>query len=263
MDSSFQWSWNKPGPTTTWAYFPATVSDIYPNGTDVFTLYVQFAPRTEVDSASSVTFRDSMLNQDDNSCIVFTTTNFVSSPLPIQLASFKAAILSSEDVSLNWTTISETNNYGFFVQRNGVDLKFIAGHGTTLQSHSYAYTDYPWPGRYQYRLKQVDLDGTSTLSEAILMDVIAPLPTEFVLSQNFPNPFNPTTEIAFSIRKESSVSLRVYDILGREVATLVSENRKPGQYTERFDGSRMASGVYMYVLRSSEGQLTSRMILSK
>jgi hypothetical protein len=85
----------------------------------------------------------------------------------------------------------------------------------------------------------------------------------FALKPNYPNPFNPSTQIAFSITKEGPVSLRVYDILGREVATLVNENRKPGQYTERFDGSRVASGVYMYVLRSSEGHLTSRMLLSK
>jgi hypothetical protein len=85
----------------------------------------------------------------------------------------------------------------------------------------------------------------------------------FALKPNFPNPFNPSTRISFSITKEGPVTLRVYDILGREVATLVNETRKPGQYTERFDGSRLASGVYMYVLRSSEGQLTSRMILSK
>lgn len=85
----------------------------------------------------------------------------------------------------------------------------------------------------------------------------------FALKPNYPNPFNPSTQISFSITKEGAVSLRVYDILGREVATLVNENRKPGLYTERFDGSRMASGVYMYMLKSSEGHLTGRMILSK
>jgi hypothetical protein len=186
-----------------------------------------------------------------------------SAPLPIQLASFKAATLSGNGVSLTWTTFSETNNYGFYVQRNGVDLKFIAGHGTTLDQHSYSYTDNPVPGQYKYGLKQVDLDGTAALSETILMDVAAPVPTKFVLNQNYPNPFNPSTQIAFSITKESPVSLRVYDVLGREVATLVNENRKPGQYTERFDGTRLASGVYMYVLQTAEGRLTSRMILSK
>ena len=83
------------------------------------------------------------------------------------------------------------------------------------------------------------------------------------LEQNYPNPFNPATQISFAITMEGPVSLRVYDILGREVATLVNENRKPGQYTERFDGSRLASGVYMYVLESGDCRLTGRMVLTK
>jgi hypothetical protein len=86
---------------------------------------------------------------------------------------------------------------------------------------------------------------------------------KFALNQNYPNPFNPSTRISFSITKPGFVTLRVYDILGREVGTLVNENRNAGQYTERFDGSWMASGVYMYVLKSSEGHLTGWMRLSK
>ena len=182
-------------------------------------------------------------------------------PLPIQLASFKAETLTSSGVVLTWSTLSETNNYGFYVQRNGVDLTFVAGHGTTLQSHTYSYTDSPSPGQYQYRLKQVDLDGTATLSESTVIDVTAPM--KFALIQNYPNPFNPSTQISFSITKEGTVSLRVYDVLGREVATLVTENRKAGQYTESFNGNQLASGVYVYVLRSSEGQLIGRMMLLK
>ena len=89
-------------------------------------------------------------------------------PLPIQLASFKAATLASNGVTLTWTTASETNNYGFEVQRNGAKIAFIQGHGTTLQSHSYSYSDIPSPGKYQYRLKQIDLNGTATLSESVI-----------------------------------------------------------------------------------------------
>ena len=180
-------------------------------------------------------------------------------PLPIQLSLFKATTLVNNGVTLTWTTVSETNNYGFNVQRNGANIAFIQGHGTTVGQHTYSYTDDPGPGKYLYRLQQVDLNGMATLSESILMDVAG----KFTLNQNYPNPFNPSTQIAFSVTKEGPVSLRVYDVLGREVATLVNENRKPGQYTERFDGTRFASGLYMYVLRNSEGQLTCRMILSK
>jgi hypothetical protein len=235
-------------------------------------VYVKFTPKNQSAGNVGVTWNDvhklgpapgypdyGTINQINPYVDLVSSDN----PLPIQLASFKAATLASNDVTLTWTTASETNNYGFYIQRNGVNLGFIAGHGTTLQSHSYSYTDNPGPGGYQYRLQQVDLDGTATLSESILMDVTAPVPSKFLLNQNYPNPFNPSTQIAFSVTKEGPVTLRVFDILGREAVTLVNENRKPGQYTKRFDGSRFASGVYMYVLSSSEGQLTRRMILSK
>jgi hypothetical protein len=189
----------------------------------------------------------------------------ISKVLPIQLASFKASTVSGE-VILTWTTVSETNNYGFYVQRNGVDIAFISGHGTTLQEHSYSYTDNPSPGQHEYRLKQVDLNGTVAFSESITSESYtngATAPTRFALNQNYPNPFNPSTRISFSITKEGPVTLHIYDILGREVTTLVNENRKAGQYTEQFNGNQTASGVYMYVLKSSEGQLVRRMILLK
>jgi hypothetical protein len=88
-------------------------------------------------------------------------------------------------------------------------------------------------------------------------------PLTFALKPNFPNPFNPSTRISFAITKEGPVSLRVYDVLGREVAVLVNENRRPGEYTEMFNGNQMASGVYVYVLRSAEGALVGRMMLLK
>jgi hypothetical protein len=93
-------------------------------------------------------------------------------PLPIQLSLFKATTLVNNGVTLTWTTVSETNNYGFNVQRNGANIAFIQGHGTTIGQHTYSYTDNPGPGKYQYRLQQVDLNGTATLSESILMDVV-------------------------------------------------------------------------------------------
>jgi hypothetical protein len=115
------------------------------------------------------------------------------------------------------------------------------------------------------RLVQVDLDGTQSIYYPITADIVPgeTMATKFALDQNYPNPFNPSTQIAFSITKEGPVSLRVYDVLGREIATLVNENRKRGQYTEKFNGIQMASGVYVYVLRSSQGQLVGRMMLLK
>jgi hypothetical protein len=197
-------------------------------------------------------------------------------PLPAQLASFTLKVVNATSVQLEWRTISETNNFGFYVQRklatessfSVLPNSFVSGHGTTLVPRQYSFTDNFVVGvELQYRLKQVDLDGnihfTDPISVKAPTSVSEQMPAMFLLQQNYPNPFNPSTLIAFATTKEGPVSLRVYDILGREVTTLVNENRKPGQYTERFDGSRVASGVYVYVLNSSEGRRSSRMTLSK
>ncbi len=198
---------------------------------------------------------------------LFAGTNYgvwripLSKTLPVRLASFSVQKYGPGSVQLTWTTDAEVDNYGFYVQRNGADMAFISGHGTTLEQHTYSYTDNPSPGLYQYGLKQVDLLGTATLSETIVVEVGTP--AKFALNQNFPNPFNPTTRISFSTTKAGPVTLRVYDVVGREVATLINEERTPGEYTERFDGSQMASGMYIYMLKSPEGLLAGRMMLLK
>jgi Secretion system C-terminal sorting domain len=232
-----------------------------PTGTYTEIMYVRYTPTDVAGGDKGMIQHDLCYDNPYRNHLSTVYVSMIGSPLPIQLASFKAVALAGKSVTLTWTTVSETNNYGFNVQRDGGNIAFIQGHGTTLDQHTYSYTDNPDPGQHRYGLKQVDLDGTAILSESVVINVTAP--AQFALNLNYPNPFNPSTQIAFSITKESSVSLRVYDVLGREVATLVNENRKPGRYTERFDGARLASGIYMYVLRSSEGQLTSRMVLSK
>jgi hypothetical protein len=252
-------------------YVPCStgVADIRTSGTNVFLSYGgnyfstnSGADWSEISLPPGVSIPGPFVTLGTNLFVGATGVwrNSLSNALPIQLASFNAAPVNS-GVSLTWTTVSEMNNYGFHVQRNGVDIGFIAGHGTTLQRHTYSYTDHPPIGQYTYRLRQVDLDGTATFSESITTGVSAPL--KFALHQNFPNPFNPSTRISFSMTKEGQVSLRVYDVLGREVATLVHENRKAGEYTEEFNGNQMASAVYVYILRSSEGQLVGRMMLLK
>ena len=89
------------------------------------------------------------------------------------------------------------------------------------------------------------------------------LPMHFSLAQNFPNPFNPTTVISYQLSALSSVSLRVYDILGREVATLVNEKQNAGKYSVTFDGSRLASGVYFYRLVAGSHYATKKLLLLK
>jgi hypothetical protein len=245
-----------------WSWSPWNVSDevtLADTGSDGELIVTIVFTVTDPTQSAGISWHTSQCSFAGATTMTFSGGD--NSPLPIQLASFKVGTMDNRSVRLTWTTLSETNNYGFYVRRDDRDITFIAGHGTTLDQHTYSYTENPGPGQHRYGLKQVDLDGTATFSETILMDLTRP--TKFALEPNYPNPFNPSTRIAFSVTKEGPVSLRVYDILGREVGTLVNENRKAGQYNERCDGSRFASGVYMYVLQTAEGRLTGRMILSK
>ena len=89
------------------------------------------------------------------------------------------------------------------------------------------------------------------------------IPTRFELSQNYPNPFNPTTKINFAIPKQGLVTMKIYDVLGREVRTLVNEVKQAGNYTVDFNASEFASGVYFYKLTSGDFSDIKRMILVK
>ncbi len=185
--------------------------------------------------------------------------------LPIQLAIFTAHALNRQMVLVEWATVSETSNYGFFVQRKTsaegqfTDLpnSFVAGHGTTTEPHYYSFVDSNASGILLfYRLRQVDLDGTEHFTDPVQVSRTTDVddenaPREFSLSQNYPNPFNPTTNLSFVIGHSSFVSLKVFDVLGRKVATLVNEVKEPGEYAVQFDASSAlpgASGVYFYRL---------------
>ena len=88
-------------------------------------------------------------------------------------------------------------------------------------------------------------------------------PLEFRLYQNYPNPFNPTTKIQFKIPHSSYISLKIYNVLGQEVATLVEGYKNRGSYEVTFDGSGLASGIYLYRLKTSDLDLTKKLILLK
>jgi 3',5'-cyclic AMP phosphodiesterase CpdA len=191
-------------------------------------------------------------------------------PLPIQMASFTASVVRNNDVEVAWKTVSETNNYGFEIYRrrgNAGDwdkIGFVKGHGTTLAAQSYSYVDRPAAfGKYYYRIKQVDLDGKSeTFPE---MEVaVGTGPDKFVLGQNYPNPFNPRTVIEFVVPKSGFARLKVYNVLGQEVATLFEGNAEAGRInTALFNASSLPSGVYFYTLKSAGQTETKPMLLTK
>ncbi len=204
--------------------------------------------------------------------------------LPVQLSSFSAVLQSNRLVRLDWSTATETNNYGFDVQKSlgntenfqTIPGSFVPGNGTTIEPHQYFYVDNSTSqGDWYYRLKQMDLDGSFNFTEPIQVSILSgvedkSLPTAFALEQNYPNPFNPTTEIRYQIsevrgqRSEASrVALKVYDMLGREVATLVNEVKQPGTYSIQFDASQLTSGVYIYKLSSAGQSFTRKMTVMK
>ncbi|MCX7612383.1 MAG: T9SS type A sorting domain-containing protein [Ignavibacterium sp.] len=169
--------------------------------------------------------------------------------IPVELKSFTASV-NKNTVTLNWTTATETNNSGFYVQRKAGDsefqnIGFVEGKGTTAEVQNYFFTDNRvTAGKYQYRLAQVDFDGTINYLDPIEVDVNPPL--EFSLSQNYPNPFNPSTTIEFTLPVKSIVTLKVYDIIGQEVLKAIDTEMEAGYHKLDLNMSRFSSGVYMY-----------------
>ena len=206
-------------------------------------------------------------------------------PLPVELISFAADYIKSENmIELNWSTATETNNLGFQIERksnlrgqgtdrNGADLEgfqsigFVKGSGTSTEPQFYSFTDEEIePGKYQYRLKQIDCDGSFEYSK--IVEVTVNSPKEFSLSQNYPNPFNPSTTIKFTIplvgtQHAVSVQLKVYDVLGNEISTLVNEEKPIGEYEVEFNAIGLPSGIYFYQLKAANFVETKKMILLK
>jgi hypothetical protein len=191
-------------------------------------------------------------------------------PLPIQMASFAANVIRNNDVEVAWKTVSETNNYGFEIYRKRGDagewakIGFVQGHGTTLAPQSYTYVDAGLSfGKYCYQIKQIDLDGKSETFPLMTVTVGA-VAEKLTLAQNYPNPFNPSTVIEFVVPMSGHATMKVYNVLGQEVATLFDGNAEAGRINSaRFDASNLPSGLYFYTLKSSGTSETKRMLLTK
>ncbi|HEX9251375.1 MAG TPA: T9SS type A sorting domain-containing protein, partial [Ignavibacteriaceae bacterium] len=201
------------------------------------------------------------------------------SVIPVELTSFNANVSNSK-VTLNWITATELNNSGFEIERSCLternrnitdweSVGFVNGNGTSSQTHSYSFVDDNLlTGKYSYRLKQIDFDGSFTYSKEVEVDLS--VPQTFSLEQNYPNPFNPSTTIKYSIPnvtltgiEASRVILKVFDVLGNEVATLVNENKTAGNYEVNFDAKNLSNGAYFYKLQAGSFVETRKMILLK
>ena len=188
-------------------------------------------------------------------------------PLPVELAAF-TAVVNGNNVNLKWQTATEVNNYGFEIQRSEVGsqqassstsprqgwnrIGFVGGAGNSNAPKYYSFTDQPTGGTsFSYRLKQIDNDGHYKYYDAITVTLKSSGKAE--LMDNYPNPFNPTTAIKFFIPNSSDVTIKIYDILGREVTTLVNNQTEAGYHIVYWNGRDSygrdaASGVYLYRL---------------
>jgi hypothetical protein len=200
------------------------------------------------------------------------------SPLPVELTSFAGAA-RGKSVLLNWATATEKSNAGFEVERKQSDVRvingtakvaawenvtFVRGNGTSNEQHQYAFTDQvKGSGTYQYRLKQVDQNGSFRYSSQVEVNV-GLAPEEYGMSQNYPNPFNPTTNIRFAVKTQQHVALKVYNTVGQLVRVLFSDNAEADVlYTVNFDASTLASGIYFSVLETKDAPVVKKMQLLK
>lgn len=224
---------------------------------------------------AEVILYNSVLSSSDRSTVEQYLANrygITSGALPVELTSFTANVIDGK-VLLNWQTATEVNNYGFEIQRSSVETRhasslqwekvsFVQGHGNSNSPKSYSFTDTPTGGTsFKYRLKQIDFDGKYEYSDVVEVNIETP--TKFALEQNYPNPFNPETTINYQLSTSGHVTLKVFDLLGREVAELVNEEKAAGRYDVKFDGSKLTSGVYFYQLKAGDFVGTKKFVLMK
>lgn len=190
-------------------------------------------------------------------------------PLPVELTTFTAAA-KNKTVFLNWKTVTETNNYGFEVERCAVSTErqawnkigFVSGNGNSSSDKEYSFTDKNISGgsKFNYRLKQIDNDGTFEYSSSVEIEIV---PLQFELSQNYPNPFNPSTTIQFSLPVQTQLKINIYNMLGELIKTVSEGMYESGYYNITFDASELSSGTYIYRLESNDFIETKKMLMIK
>ena len=191
----------------------------------------------------------------------FALATDASAPLPVELVGFEA-VRNGAAVVLSWTTASETNNAGFAVEARPAaagafrELAFVAGRGTTAERQTYTYEpDGLAPGRYAFRLRQVDTDGAVRYSAEVEADVEAA--RVLALGRPAPNPARGAATLAFTVAHAGRATLTVHDALGRRVATLFDDDATPGTpYRATLDAGSVAAGAYFVTLRSGDGVRT-------
>jgi sugar lactone lactonase YvrE len=186
--------------------------------------------------------------------------------IPVEMVSFTATVKPGK-VELNWTTATELNNAGFAIEKNISNvwnqIGYVKGQGTTTEQNDYSFTENTSAGKYQYRLKQIDHDGSFQYSNVV--DVTVGLTVDdYTLGQNYPNPFNPSTTITFAMEKTEQVSVTVHNMLGQEIEILFSGMANANEvYLLTFNAKNLSSGIYFYTLHSANRNEVRKMNLMK
>ncbi len=192
--------------------------------------------------------------------------------VPVELTSF-TAVQQGANITLEWVTATETNNMQFEIFRRSLNeekvdewllIGYRNGIGTTTEPQHYCFVDDINginASTLEYRLKQINFDGSYSFSDVVRVENLAPF--EFKLEQNYPNPFNPITQINFSIPGRANVTLKIFDVMGREIATLIDEQMEAGKHSVIFDAAALSSGVYYYTIITAAFKQTKKMILLK
>lgn len=234
----------------TWSYNQLSLlQDYYPTFSEMVTQERWYLTGTRLPRTGFVLFTDN------------------SGGVPVELVSFNAETVAG-NIRLNWATASELNNMGFEVERKSDNedwriTGFVEGNGTTTEKQNYYYTDNLFginSTKLNYRLKQIDFDGTYKYSDAV--EVVRD-PVLFSLEQNYPNPFNPGTIIRFSLPQSSFVTLEIFNTLGESLGKLVSEDLSAGTYNYDWDGTGLTSGIYFYKIQAGDFVEIKKMILIK
>ncbi len=206
------------------------------------------------------------MRADNQSMSVWVAHVIDSTTVPVELTDFSAK-LNSDKVLLSWETSSEINNQHFEIQRSITNSEFhtigvVNGNGTSTENHKYSYTDkLSLKGIYTYRIKQVDYDGSFKFSK--LLEVKYSGIKEFTLYQNYPNPFNPATTIGYELPEAGYISLKIYDVLGNEVALVDQGFKQAGLHETVFEGKNLSSGIYVYSIQMDNKILNKNMIILK
>lgn len=189
------------------------------------------------------------------------------SDLPVELTSFTSSVIN-DDVLLNWNTVTEINSLSFEVEKKYLTNEIwqivasVKASGNSTSPKQYSYVDKKVnAGKFNYRLKILDVDGTFKYSPVILADISSPV--KFELKQNYPNPFNPSTTIEYQLPVSSFVSLIVFDAVGKKILTLVNEFKPAGNYNIIFNGQGLSSDIYFYQMRTGNYIATKKLLLIK